>query len=117
MRKKMKSTTYPTVAHPIYEIPQRSTDDHAEDQLIEQRPRVEHTQIEVRDHSNGNYNQPHERNVIGKEAKGGPAITDIVEYEIIANQGYGWANFGRAQVFYDQGFCPLVKCDHENDDE
>ena len=106
-----------TVTHSVDQVPRSPTNNHTKDELVSQRTRIEHAQVEIRDHPHSNHNQRRESKIVCKQAKSGPTILDIVECQVIAYHRDKIAAIRRAQVLHNQRLCPLVKSNHDNDGE
>src|SRR5579875_378933 len=63
----------------VNQVSRRAADNHAEDKLQRQWPRVEDTQVEISDHSNSDSDEYRQHRRIGEHAEGCPVILNIIQ--------------------------------------
>lgn len=105
------------IMRPIEQIADRTADNHAEDEFIDQRARIEDARVEIDDHANSRRNEHSQKDVIGKQAKGRPSILDVIDHQILPGQRDNRLAPWRTEVLYNQRFCPLIQRDDYNNGE
>src|SRR5581483_1159634 len=101
-----------TMQRSIDKIAYSAPDDHPENKLIDQRSRIEHSHVEVDDHSYSKRNQHRKDRLIGKHTKGCSTIVGIKNNEIMSHQRE-WRSPSWLKVLHNKSFCPLIECNND----